>query len=337
MKKCFPPPDYAFDYREGPVSGNVINGLGEETARRARQIFHGSGARRLEWERLETFFALTMPFRIYWQGLVNRWVLRNADGTVAKTTVSGDRTEEVKSVARAAGAGTVGICRITEDALFENYETPFRYAVVIVMPMNPDEMQFLPEPRAALEVMHVYLKISRVAIKVASAIRAMGWPARAYGESADILHIPLAVNAGLGELGKHGSLITQQFGSSVRLATVLTNMPLTVDEPVDICVEDLCLGCRRCTIDCPADAIVDDKRLVRGVKKWYVDFDRCVPYFVKTLGCGICIEVCPWTKPGRGPGLTEKLLAKRQKKALAEIPGVRHVARKTKTTNSGTD
>jgi epoxyqueuosine reductase QueG len=42
-----------------------------------------------------------------------------------------------------------------------------------------------------------------------------------------------------------------------------------------------------------------------------VDFDRCVPYFVKTYGCAICIEVCPWSEPGRGPRLSELLLSKR--------------------------
>ena len=106
-------------------------------------------------------------------------------------------------------------------------------------------------------------------------------------------------------------MISKEHGPNVRLASVLTDLPLAVDQPVDIGVDDLCLGCRRCTIDCPADAISDSKQLVRGTTRWYVDFDKCIPYFVKTMGCGICIEVCPWTKPGRGDSLSAKLLAKR--------------------------
>jgi Pyruvate/2-oxoacid:ferredoxin oxidoreductase delta subunit len=314
MKRTFPTATYAFRYRTAPVSGNDINGLGERSRRRARQIFHGSGRRRLEWQRLQTFFALTMPFRIYWQGICNYWLLRKADGRVAKRKVRDDPAalaEKIKAFAMDAGAGGVGICRVTEEALYEDYDPGFPNAISIMMPMNLEEMRYIPEPRAALEVMKVYFAISRVAVDVAAAVRAMGWRARAYGESADILHIPLAVAAGLGELGKHGSLISKAFGSNVRLATVLTDMPLAADTPVDIGVEDLCLSCRRCTVDCPADAIVDHKQLVRGEEKWYVDFDRCVPYFSKTLGCGICIEVCPWTKPDRGESLSQKLLAKR--------------------------
>ncbi len=51
--------------------------------------------------------------------------------------------------------------------------------------------------------------------------------------------------------------------------------------------------------------------MVRGVEKWYVDFDKCIPSFAMTEGGGICIEVCPWSEPGRGPALSEALIAKR--------------------------
>jgi hypothetical protein len=49
----------------------------------------------------------------------------------------------------------------------------------------------------------------------------------------------------------------------------------------------------------------------RGEQKWYVDFDKCIPYFVKTFGCAICIEVCPWSEPGKGPSLSARVLALR--------------------------
>ena len=321
MKKRFPSTDYPFAYREQPLSGNIINGLGEATVRRARQIFHGSGARELEWRALEQFFALTAPFKVYWLNLVNRWLLRKADGRVAKTRVEvtdpAAMTREIKATALRLGAGTVGIARIGEAALYENYQTRFEYAIVVLMPMDSEEMSHIAGERAGIETMRVYMEISRTVIGIAAHIRGLGWPARAYGESSDILHIPLAIDAGLGQLGKHGSLICSEYGSNMRIATVLTNLPLAVDAPIDIAVDDLCLGCRRCTIDCPPDAIGDSKQLVRGVEKWYVDFDKCAPYFTHTVGCGICIEVCPWSKPGRGPGLARKLLSKRAAGAQA--------------------
>ena len=315
MKLSVPDATPPFAYREPPTSGNTINGLGETAPRQAVQIFHGSGSRRLEWELAELFFLLTMPFRLFWRGLVSRWYLRQADGPVAARRENIDdpaaAAGRIKARARELGAGAAGICSLTEQHYYQGVTPRYRTAIAIAYPMDFDEMMHVTDLRGGLETMRAYIEITKVVVALARDIRAMGWGAVAYCESADILHLPIAIDAGLGELGKHGSLINRELGSNLRLATVLTEMPLQPDEPVDIAADDLCLGCQRCTIDCPVDAISDHKQLVRGIEKWYVDFDRCLPYFVKTYGCGICIQVCPWTKPGRGPGLSAKLLAKR--------------------------
>ena len=186
--------------------------------------------------------------------------------------------------------------------------------------MDREEMSHVPHARAAQEVQRIYGAVAEVAVDLAEHIRAMGWPAYAYGDprSTDILQIPLAIRAGLGQLGKHGSMICIEYGSNVRLSTVVTNIPIMLDEPVDIAVDDLCIGCKRCTIDCPPDAITSEKQWVRGEHRWYVNFDKCVPYFSATFGCAICIEVCPWSEPGRGPKLSQTLLAKREKKSTKE-------------------
>jgi len=311
----FTPAVYHFRYRDPPLSGNRINGVGTTERVRPVQIFHSSGMRRVEWELLELFFLMIMPYRLFLRGLISRWILRKADGRVSprRRAVNDPAAmaNEIKSMALKLGAGAVGVSRVTGEALFRNYQSPFQYAISIAYPMDYWEMEHVAGLRGGLETMRAYIEITRVAVRLARYIRSLGWPARAYCESADILHIPPAINSGIGQLGKHGSVINRQFGSNFRLATVLTDLPLATDEPVDIGVDDLCLGCRRCTLDCPADAITDSKQMVRGVEKWYVDFDKCVPYFVKTFGCGICIQVCPWSRPGRGPGLSQKLLAKR--------------------------
>ncbi len=316
MKHAWPQPAYHFKYRSQPKSGNEINGLGETEKRRPVPIFHSSGFREVEWWALELFFLMTMPFRLFIRGLFSRWLLRKADGAIAtkriEVTDAGAMTEQVKQIARKFGADAVGITTFTEDAQFHDIEQPYKYAVSIAYGMDFDLMEeHVTGVEGGVETLRAYTQITDTVVRVAAWIRKLGWPARAYCESADILHIPLAIRAGLGELGKHGSLINRELGANLRLATVLTDLPLAVDGPVDIGVEDLCLACRRCVIDCPADAISDSKQLVRGEEKWYVDFDKCVPYFSITYGCGICIQVCPWSKPGRGPGLSRKLLSRR--------------------------
>ena len=312
-----PEPTYTFGYRHPPVSGNAINGLGAEERRRARYVFHSSGSHTLPWQALDDFFSLINPWSVVRHLLANTWQLRRQDGPAASSRRTFDTPEaassELKGRAAHLGASLVGIARVTEAALYEGRESPYGLAICIGQPMDREEMRFAPQPRAAVEVMRTYREVAGIAIALAEQIRAMGWPARAYGNpnSTDILHIPLAIAAGLGTLGKHGSIISKTHGSNMRLAAVLTNLPLAVDRPVDIGVDDLCQVCRRCVVDCPPDAIFDEKQLVRGERKWHVDFDKCVPYFTKTYGCSICIETCPWSEPGRRPTLSNKLLERR--------------------------
>jgi Pyruvate/2-oxoacid:ferredoxin oxidoreductase delta subunit len=325
-----PSADVSFGYRAPPPSGNKINGLNSPRQHRARHVFHSSGNVRLDWQALDDFFGLINPWRVLRHVIANAWQLRNRDGAIATTQRDvPDRNAmamEIKGVALDLGAEVVGITEITNEMLYEGCSVPYPYAICIGLSMNREEMQHVPQVRAAIEVMRVYREVSRVAIRLAERIRDIGWGARAYGNpnSTDILHIPMAINAGLGELGKHGSMINDALGSNFRLAAVLTELPLACNTPIDIGVDDLCLRCRRCVLDCPPGAILDDKQLVRGVQKWYVDFDKCIPYFTKTHGCAICIEVCPWSTPGRGLSLSAKLLAKRANRTNVAVGPISH-------------
>jgi epoxyqueuosine reductase QueG len=319
MRPCAPPPpSYAFAYVSPPESGNAINGLGDPRKVRARPVFHSSGGEPLAWKALDDFFSLINPWGVVRHVLANTWQIRRSDGPVheerREVPDPAAMAAEIKTLAGELGAGLTGVAEVTEVALYEGREPGLRHAIVMALPMDREEMRFAPQPRAAAEVMRTYRAAGRVAVRLAERIRAMGWPARAYGNpnSTDILLIPLAIRAGIGELGKHGSMICREYGSNFRLVAVLTDLPLRPDSPVDIGVEDLCAVCRRCVEDCPPRAILEEKQVVRGERKWYVDFDRCIPYFVKTFGCAICIEVCPWSEPGRGRGLSEDLLRRRK-------------------------
>jgi epoxyqueuosine reductase QueG len=312
-----PPPNYAFGYKNPPLSGNAINGLAEAEPRPARHVFHNATGEELPWNALDEFFSYVNVWGVVRHMLANVWQLRRQEGPVSGPPVKVEdpaaMAAQIKAEAKRLGAGLVGITPVTAQALYEGLEAPYANAICIGLAMDRAEMSHVPQPRAAVEVMRAYRVVSRIAIELSEFIRAMGWPAKAYGNpnSTEILHIPLAINAGLGQLGKHGSMISTAYGSNFRLAAVLTDLPLAADAPVDIGVDDLCLTCQRCVVDCPPGAIFQEKQLVRGELKWYVDFDKCIPYFVKTYGCAICIEVCPWSEPGRGEWLSEKMLGKR--------------------------
>ncbi len=318
MRTEYPPPRYPFAYRKPPVSGNVINGLGEKERRRAGHVFFGDAYKRA-WGKLDWYFHVMESTNVHRVIVGIFWQDRRRVGPVAKhVTAPSDPVEaaaRVKDLARKSGAALVGITELTDELRYEGFDTSFKYSISIAIPMDRDEMVHAPSNRACLSIMHTYKDVNRVAIEVAEAIRVWGWPAHASTnlspDAAEVLHVPTAIQAGLGQLGKHGSLITPEYGSNVRLVSVLTDIPLSVDAPMDLGVDDFCATCRVCETNCPPHALFPEKQLVRGVERWHVDFDKCAPYFAENHSCGICIQVCPWSEPGRGVLLAERLLRRR--------------------------
>ena len=311
-------------YRNPPTAGNRINGLDEQPWRPASHVFHNDGSSQLEWDQLDQFFSYINPWRVVLYIFKNIWNLRKSPGPAAaqRREVSDPTamSREIKKLARELGTDLVGITTIKPEYIYQDHQVPYRYVISIGVEMNRRQMRSVPDIKSATEVMRAYERVGFVVSKLSHRIRRMGWAARSYGNpnSGDLLQIPPAIDAGLGQLGKHGSLISREHGSNFRLGCVVTDLPMSIDAPVDIGVDDLCSVCNVCVRDCPVDAIHDTPQLVRGTRKWYVDFDKCIPYFCETYGCGICIEVCPWSEADRGPWLSEKLLPKRESGATKQ-------------------
>lgn len=310
-------------YVELPRLGNDINGLGVTEKVRPKKIAPDDFTiADYDYKALWDFFFMTLPWPVFKTFVLGMFESRKARGPVAKERVEVDdpltMAKIIKEKAIEFGGGIVGITYALDDLLlYENDEPyPYKYAIVIGTPQDRKIMEQVPQPEAGLEVVSTYRRSSLYTNRLAAYIRSLGWPAEAFAVGRDILMMPSAIQAGLGELGKHGSLVSKEYGSNFRLTMVLTDLPMTVDEPADIGVEDVCLTCQACTKNCPPGAISDKKAMVRGMEKWYVNYDKCAWYFTKTIGCSICVEVCPWSEPGRGPKLSDIVLNKRKKKDL---------------------
>lgn len=312
--KEYPSTDYAFEVKNPPVSGNYINGLDETEHRRAAPIFHtwqfGHPMGKLE------FLFQGIRTETEWIALLKRqWLSRRFTGEKSAVQVQvddpADVTEEIKTLTLNAGAVMVGIAPLTEDMLKDDHPFDYPYVISFGVAMDRDAALQAPSEHAGLTIQSEYRATDRISASVAKHIRSLGWDAEAAIHS--LIQIPAAVEAGLGQLGKHGSMISMELGSLYRLGAIVTNLPLVIDGPEDIGVDDFCAICQVCTTNCPPHAIFDIKQMVRGRERWYVDFDTCIPYFVENHGCGICIGVCPWSAPGRGEAFSLKMLERRAK------------------------
>jgi Pyruvate/2-oxoacid:ferredoxin oxidoreductase delta subunit len=319
MKKesKYPAPSF-LQYHDYPVSGNEMNGLGETAYRRPKYVFHSTPKTGpLAWDRMQRHFRYSIPLNLLPTVLRQMWATFRPQGAVAVNRIDAtDRqkiTAMIKTKALELGAGVVGITPLKERHLVEGASPKYKYAISFGLPMDRDIMMTAPSINASKEVQRVYALCSRLSVDMSRYIRSLGWPALGLpvNSSSENLHIPIAIDAGIGQLGKHGSLICREFGSNFRLTTMLTDIPLEIDQAEDIGVDDVCIKCRACSNVCPPQAISDSKQWVRGFEKWYVNFDRCAPYFADTYGCSICVEACPWSVPGRGFKLSAKALSRR--------------------------
>lgn len=150
-----------------------------------------------------------------------------------------------------------------------------------------------------------YSRMAFVANLVANHIRGLGYQAAPSGNDT-ALSIPLAIAAGLGELGRMGMLVTEKFGPRVRICKVFTDMPLAPDTYRPFGVTEFCRTCKKCAKHCPSKAISSGDPTVSGesisnhsgVLKWYINPGKCYKFWVKIwLDCTNCINVCPFNKP----------------------------------------
>lgn len=226
------------------------------------------------------------------------------EGTVAVERIEysgpGDASKDIKNKAEEFGAAMTGITELDQRYVYKGHDVPHRNVIIVAVPMDYDEMKHGATERHVREVLKIYAEAGEVAVKLAEYVRSRGYPARAHSlRFEQLMMLPHARAAGLGELGRHGSLINRALGCSFRLASVTTDLPMALDAPIDEGVDDICTNCNVCTEHCPGDAISAQKQDIRGEKRWLVDTELCAPYWGSYYSCGICLEVCPFNAKSR--------------------------------------
>jgi hypothetical protein len=220
---------------------------------------------------------------------------------------------EIKNTAKYYGAYQVGITKVNKNWIYlkdidDNYiETPeeCKYAIVMTVKMNGPMIKESPKFIACTETGLAYSKIAFLISCMAEFIRNLGYKAIPMGNDT-ALSIPLAIDAGLGELGRNGLLITPDYGPCVRICKIFTDLKMKIDKPITFGVTDFCKLCNKCVKACDADAIqIDEEPSYRitcssnnpGIVRWAVNHDKCYNFWIENGGdCSNCIAVCPFFK-----------------------------------------
>jgi ferredoxin len=221
------------------------------------------------------------------------------DGPVNSQRVAVDdpaaMTAQVKEKAAELGANMVGVCRLQPHMIDLGSEVPHEF--VIACCVAEDYEKVIQGPDAVEEeAMRTYAKCTEIATALAAYVRELGYPAIAHHNGAsEVQAIPIFYQVGFGELGRHGSLINEQYGASFRPGFVTTDVPLVEDQPREFGVQDFCMNCNVCQRNCPGDAIPQDYVVTHGIKRWLIDLEKCYPYSrLRDEYCHLCVDACPY-------------------------------------------
>jgi epoxyqueuosine reductase QueG len=210
-----------------------------------------------------------------------------------------DAARHLKEKAVEFGADIVGICTIEPSDIYRGRTVTETYAVAVGQRMRWREFQVVPSRESAIECLRIYFTLGETVIRLAEHIRSLGYSSvveHPVGDS-DLMHIPIGLKAGFGELGRHGSIIHPKLGPLFRMGSVATSIDLATDRPIDAGIAKFCDSCRACRKYCPPQAIPDNRSPEAGkdhlgYDRYVVDTGRCFPYFAKHSYCSICLPVC---------------------------------------------
>lgn len=221
-----------------------------------------------------------------------------------------ENTKALKSLSYFLGAELTGVCEIPDYAWYSHgdggvpIECHHKYAVVMLIDQEYDTMEGASGDDfiSGAQSMRAYMRGAVIAGVMADHLRALGFSARSQTNAdSEVLHIPLILLAGLGELSRIGELVLNPFvGPRFKSVVMTTDMPLVPDKPIDFGLQYFCSNCLKCARECPSDSISwGEKVMFNGYEMWKIDAERCARYRLtnqRGLACGRCMKTCPLNK-----------------------------------------
>ena len=222
-----------------------------------------------------------------------------------------ENTQIIKKIIKYLGSDHCGICLLNQAYVYshvgrgpehygEEIKLEHKYAIAFALEMDLGMVASAPKEPVIVETGKKYVESAKISIIVANFIRRLGYPARAHiaGSNYQAMLPPLAWQAGLGELGRMGILITSKYGPRARLGLITTDLPLVADKSKKLGIQNFCQKCKKCARNCPAQAIpYEEKTEENGVLRWVLNREECYKFWRKTgTDCAVCIYVCPYSK-----------------------------------------
>ena len=224
---------------------------------------------------------------------------------------SRELSDFLKNLAVKLGAAGAGISVMQDyhyytyggrgDRYGQKVSNDHKYGIALTVEMDYKLTRSAPRAPVVMESARQYLSSGMIATHLALTLRNLGYEASSHIDANyDVICPLVARDAGLGEIGRMGLLMTPRQGPRVRIAVVTTSAPLMADKPAyDNSVIDFCTLCKKCARVCPSSSIPHDQRRDHpGGLRWQIDQEKCFTYWCSAgTDCARCMAVCPYSHP----------------------------------------
>ena len=215
-----------------------------------------------------------------------------------KKNIDPETLQQFEVYVKSLGVTDIGYTQVNPRYIFNGFRILYSNAIVFTMEMNKDKINQSPSISSFIEIFRTYHQLGVIVNKAAEFLRQHGFNAHAGpAVGGDVNYIPIARDAGLGEVGKNGLLITKSNGPRIRLSAVYTdieNLPFPEDNPHKW-VREYCNKCNICIKKCPAHAIYNEPIVLNDGGPAFIDHTKCAKPFSNDNGCTLCIKYCPFS------------------------------------------
>jgi len=218
--------------------------------------------------------------------------------SVPNSDTSQEFLRKLQDYSQSKGVSLFGFVKLPQNLIFQQFGVLYDNAIILAMEMSKEKIDQAPSQATVNMVFETYDDLGKTANKIAKFLREQGYAAQAdHPLGGLVLFPPLAQKAGIGWVGKHGILITRNFGPRVRLAAVYTsikNLPFANSNDHEW-IGEYCNICGICIKQCPPKAILKDSILHDSGQITNISQQDCFEYFAQYYGCSVCVKVCPFS------------------------------------------
>ncbi len=207
-----------------------------------------------------------------------------------KIQAENDFIGKLEIYAYSIGIHGIGYVNVPLELIFKDKAILYENAIVLIMEMDKIAIDAAPSPETQEIGIATYDELGKKTNELAEFLRSNGFAAHASHPAGGFVMYPhLAQKAGLGYRGRHGMLISPEFGPRQRISAIFTSIQ---NLPFNDCnehswVPDFCAKCGRCIKNCPGNAIIEES-IGNGTKTRIIK-DLC-------HGCTICMRDCSFNR-----------------------------------------